>query len=79
MHRPSFEMRRKPHEAMDLRDWMGLYVMSVYQNPKDLTAFQKQVPRALGSEKNLKRLAKQQTQTNNVISKLEEIRNQLIK
>jgi hypothetical protein len=62
---------------MDLNDWMGLYVMSVYQNPLDLTLFQKLIPLAISSEKNLKRLSKQETQTNNVYSKLELIRSDL--
>ena len=71
------ELRRKPYEMMDMREWMGLFVVSVYQNPSDLTSFRDLVPHAVTSGKNLKRLMKQKTQTDNVIAKLLMIRKHL--
>ncbi len=77
LYKPALEFRRKPHEPLDLRDWMGLYVMSIYQNPDDVMSFVALVPHAIVSKKNLKRISKQKTQICNIIAKLERIRQTL--
>jgi hypothetical protein len=77
LYKPALEFRRKPHEPMDLGDWMGLYVMSICQNPDDVMSFVALVPHAIASKKNLKRISKQKTQTCNIIAKLERIRQKL--
>jgi hypothetical protein len=71
------ELRRKPFDPLELKDWMGLFIMSIYQNPSDFVSFQQLVPLAISSEKNKKRLAKQQIQTENISRKLEQIKNSL--